>query len=76
MPLQASAHADGLEIAATPSGDKAVSIVEHVQSTASEGGAASSGDAASSISGMSGVSSVAATEVVDDEQDAAGVPGR
>ena len=72
MPLHASTHAAGLEAAATPQEDKAHSIAEGVQSTASESSHATADDSASSISGMSGVSSIAATEVVDDQQDTAG----
>lgn len=76
MPLHASTHAAGLEAAATPQEDKALSITQGVQSTASEGSHASADDSASTISGMSGVSSIAATEVMDDQQDAAAAPGR
>ena len=76
MPLHANSHAAGLETAAPAEEGRALSITEGVQSTASEGSPVSDDDSASSISGMSGVSSVAATEVVDGEQDAAGVPGR
>lgn len=76
MPLHASPHAAGLEAAATPQQDKALSITEGRQSAASEGSPASADDSASSISGMSGVSSIAATEVANDQQDAAAAPGR
>lgn len=74
MPSHASAHAAGLEAAAPPQEDTGLSITEGVQSTASEGSPASADDSASSISGMSGVSSIAATEVVDDQQDASAAP--
>ena len=76
MPLPASTPTVELEAAVTPQNDKALSITEGVQSTASAGSHASADDSASSISGMSGVSSIAATEVVDDQQDAATAPGR
>lgn len=76
MPLHASSHAIGLEAAAPPEEGRALITTEGVQSTASEGSPVSDSDSASSISGMSGVSSIAATEVVDGEQNAADVPGR
>ena len=76
MPSHASAHAAGLEAAATPQEDTALSITEGVHSTASEDSPTSTDDSASTISGMSGVSSIAATEVVDDQQDTAAAPGR
>lgn len=73
MPSHANPHPVGLEAAEE---GKALSTTEGVQLTASEGSPVSDDGSASSISGMSGVSSVAATEVVDGDQDAADVPGR
>lgn len=75
MPLPASTFTV-VEATVTPQNNKALSITEGVPSTASEGSHASADDSASSISGMSGVSSIAATEVVDDQQDAATTPSR
>ena len=72
--VNADAPADGLGIPATLQAEvHAASDGDPEQLSAVESGSGGDSDTASSISGMSGVSSVAPTEVVEDEQDAAGV---
>lgn len=74
--VKANAHADGLtRLAPVQEEDHAVSASGSEQPSANESGSGSDSDSASSISGRSGVSSVVPTEVVEDEQDAAGALG-